>query len=149
MPICPIRLRYRRDDWYGRGVSEFFPYRFDNRFAAMWWPLGARPGKDGVRLTDDGTFEATFGRKRLETPLDNIEGAHVTRGYRWWTSVGMRLSFVDDGLTFGTNTEGGVCVHFRQRVAHVLGRKDHSALTVTVEDLDGLVEALGVTEPRT
>ena len=129
-------------------MSQFFPYRFDNRFMAMWLPLGARPGKDGVTLTDDDVFVATYGRKKLETPLANVEGAHITRDYRWWTSVGMRLSFVDDGLTFGTNTRGGVCVHFAEPVRRVIGRKDHSALTVTVDDLDGLVEALGEAEPR-
>lgn len=128
--------------------TAFFPYRFDRRFTAIWWPLGARPGRDGVRL-DDTTFTATFGRFRLRTPLANVDGAHVTRDYRWWTAVGIRLSFVDDGLTFGTNCEAGVCVHFTDPVRRVIGRKDHSALTVTVEDLDGLVAALGPAAPRT
>jgi hypothetical protein len=50
---------------------------------------------------------------------------------------------VDDGLTFGTNTKAGVCVHFREKVPSILNRKGHSALTVTVADLDGLVQALG------
>jgi hypothetical protein len=130
-------------------MSAFFPYDFDNRFAPIWWPLGARPGKDGVTLTDSGLLEATFGRKRLQTPMDNVEGAHITRDYRWWTSVGIRLSFADDGLTFGTNSKAGVCVHFHGRVPAVMGRNDHSALTVTVEDLDGLVGCLssGVVPP--
>ena len=122
-------------------MSQFFPYRFDDRFKALWWPLGARPGKDGVTLTDD-SFVATFGRLRLETPRANVTGAHVTRGYRWWTAVGARLSFADDGLTFGTNRDAGVCVHFDERVHRVIGLRDHSALTVTVDDLDGLVAAL-------
>ena len=112
------------------------------RLAAMWWPLGARPGKDGVSVTDDGLFVATFGRKRLETPLDTVDGAHITRDYRWWTSVGVRLSFADDGLTFGTNSRAGVCMHFSEKVPAVLGRKDHSALTVTVGDVSGLVQVL-------
>jgi hypothetical protein len=129
-------------------VADFYPYRFDQRFAAMWWPLGARPGRDGVTLTDDGNFVATYGRRRVETPRTNIDGAHVTRDYRWWTCVGIRLSFVDDGLTFGTNRDAGVCVHFLERIPRVLGRKDHSALTVTVEDVDGLVAALGEAAPR-
>lgn len=109
----------------------------------MWWPLGARPDRDGVELTDEGSFVATFGRKRLETPLANVDGAHMTSGYRWWTAVGIRLSRVDDGLTFGTNTEAGVCVHFAERVPRVIGRQDHSAITVTVADPEGLVAALG------
>ena len=48
---------------------------------------------------------ATFGRLRVTTPLANIDEAHVTEDYRWWTSVGARLSMVDDGLTF----ESGRC----------------------------------------
>lgn len=119
----------------------FFPYRFDRKFIGIWRPLGAREGVDGVTVTDD-SFLATFGRKRVETPMTNVTGAHATHDYRWWTAVGMRLSFVDDGLTFGTATHGGVCVHFDEPIRRVIGRKNHSALTVTVDDLDGLVQAI-------
>ena len=48
----------------------------------------------------------------------------------------------DDGLTFGTNANAGVCIHFRDKVPSPLRRTGHSALTVTVEDLEGLTEAL-------
>ena len=124
-------------------MNTFFPYAVDIKFAPLWLPLGLRPSKDGVAITDDGRFRATFGFLRLETPLDNVTGAHITRGYRWWTAVGVRVSFVDDGLTFGTNTKAGVCVHFREKVPSARGLKGYSALTVTVVDLDGLVRALG------
>jgi len=124
-------------------MSQFFPYALDLKFAPIWLPFGVRPSKDGVTITDDGRFRATFGFLGLETPRGNVTGAHVTRGYRWWTAVGARASFVDDGLTFGTNTTAGVCVHFREKVRSALSRKGHSALTVTVDDLDGLVHALG------
>jgi len=33
-------------------------------------------------------------------------------------------------------------VHFREKVPSLLKRSGHSALTVTVDDLEGLVEAL-------
>ena len=123
-------------------MPQFFPYAVDMRFALMWAPFGVRPSKDGVTTTDDGRLTATFGFLRLETALDNVDGAHITRGYRWWTAVGARGSLADDGLTFGTNTEAGVCVHFRDKVPSLLRRRGHSALTVTVVDLDGLVRAL-------
>jgi hypothetical protein len=127
-------------------MAEFFPYAVDARLAPFWLPFGVRPGKDGVTITDDETFRATFGLfPPVETPLDNIDGAHVTREYRWWTAAGARRSLADDGLTFGTNRDAGVCVHFRQRVRSVLGPAGHSALTVTVADLHGLVDRL----PRT
>ena len=90
---------------------------------------------------------ATFGFFKIETPLSNIDGAHITRNYRWWTAAGVRGSLVDDGLTFGTNADAGVCVHFRERVPSPMRRKGHSALTVTVADLDGLVARLDRHEP--
>lgn len=118
----------------------FFPYRLDPRFRFMLAPF--RVGRDdGVTITDE-TFTATFGRARLETPLANVTGAHATYDYAWWKAIGMRLSFADDGLTFGTATHGGVCVHFDERVRRVIGPRDHSALTVTVDDLDGLVDTI-------
>jgi hypothetical protein len=123
-------------------MSRFFPYDFDKRFAAMWLAFGARPSRDGVTLTDDGRLKATFGFFRVDTPIENVEGAHITRDYRWWTAIGVRGSMADDGLTFGTNTRGGVCVHFREPVKRAIGFRDHSALTVTVADLDGLERAL-------
>ena len=123
-------------------MAEFFAYAVDRRLAPFWLPLGVRPSKDGVTITDDGTFRATFGFFRVETPLTNIDGAHVTRNYRWWTAAGARGSLVDDGLTFGTNRTAGVCVHFREPVPSPLRRKGHSAITVTVADVDGLAGRL-------
>jgi hypothetical protein len=125
-------------------ADAFFPYRFDWRFAPMWLPFGLRPGRDGVHVVaEDNRFRATYGFFHVETPLDNVVGGHVTSGYRWYTAIGVRLSFVDDGLTFGTNRDSGVCVHFRQPISPVLGRKAHSALTVTVADCVGLVDCIG------
>ena len=50
---------------------------------------------------------------------------------------------VDDGLSFGSNYDAGVCIHFAEKVPSPLRRSGHSALTVTVEDLEGLTRALG------
>ena len=125
-------------------ADEFFPYRVDWRLAPFWLPFGVRPGHDGVHVdADANVFRATYGFFHLETPLDNVAGGHVTEHYRWYTAAGARLSFVDDGLTYGTNRQRGVCVHFREPAAGGPGRKPHSALTVTVEDCAGLVERLG------
>jgi hypothetical protein len=76
-------------------------------------------------------------------PLTNITGAHITRHYRWWTAFGVRGSRVDDGLSFGTNRDAGVCIHFAQKVPSRIRKTGHSALTVTVDDLGGLTDALG------
>ncbi|HUC37195.1 MAG TPA: hypothetical protein VMR97_08735 [Acidimicrobiales bacterium] len=123
-------------------MTSFFRYAIDYRFAPVLAPFGLRPRKDGVTITDDDRFIATFGLLKLETSLANVDGAHVTRDYRWWTAIGVRQSFVDDGLTFGTNRDAGVCVHFDERVRSPLRRRGHSALTVTVADLDGLIETV-------
>ena len=88
-------------------MAEFFAYAVDRRLAPFWLPFGVRPSKDGVTITDEGTFRATYGFFRVETPLSNIDDAHVTRDYRWWTAAGARGSLVDDGLTFGTNRRAG------------------------------------------
>lgn len=123
-------------------MAEFFPFAVDVRLAPFWLPFGLRPSKDGVKLTDDQTFTATYGLLRLATPLANVDGAHVTRGYRWWTAVGIRRSFADDGLTLGTNRDAGVCVHFRKPVPSPFRMRGHSAVTVTVRDVDGLANRL-------
>ena len=124
-------------------MTEVFRYAVDRKLTPFWLPFGVRTAKDGVTLTDDGRFVATFGFVRVETTLDNIDGAHITRDYRWWTAAGARLSMADDGLTFGTNAASGVCVHFHTKVPSRLRRSGHSALTVTVADPEGLVAALG------
>jgi hypothetical protein len=122
-------------------MEHYFPYAFDYRLAPLWLAFGVLPQRDGVRVTPGG-FEATFGLIRLRTERENVKGAHVTRDYRWWTAVGARMSFVDDGLTFGTNRNAGVCVHFHRPVPTLYRRSGHSALTVTVQDLDGLTATL-------
>ncbi len=119
-------------------MADFFTYAVDRRLFVFLLPFGLNPARDGVTLTDDGTFLARFGYLRLETPLANISEAHVTRDYRWWTAAGVRMSLADRGLTFGTNSTAGVCVHFRVPVPSPLRRKGHPALTVTVADVDGL-----------
>jgi hypothetical protein len=121
--------------------GRYFPYRYDPRLAPLWLPF-RWPGDQGVTLTEDGRFVARYGPFRAEAPLSSVLDAHITGPYRWWTAVGPRLSFVDDGLTFGTNAQAGVCVHFEPRVHRVVGLRDHSALTVTVADVEGLVAAL-------
>jgi hypothetical protein len=125
-------------------MTQHFGYAIDRRYLPVLLPFGLRRTRDGVTLTDEASFVATFGFFKLATPIANITGAHVTRGYRWWTAVGVRASLADDGLSFGTNTNAGVCVHFGEKVPSPLRRNGHSALTVTVADLEGLVRALGV-----
>jgi hypothetical protein len=123
-------------------MPDLFKYAVDPKAAPFLLVFGVRPNHDGVTITGDGKFVATFGFLRLRTEMANIDGAHITRDYRWWTAIGARVSFADDGLTFGTNADAGVCVHFREKVASPLRPSGHSALTVTVAELERLEEAL-------
>ena len=64
-----------------------------------------------------------------------------------WLPFGVRpskdgVTLTDDGLTFGTNHDAGVCIHFHKKVRSVLRRSGHSALTVTVADVERLIDAL-------
>ena len=127
-------------------VTTHFDYAIDKRYLPVLLPFLLRPAKDGVTLTEEGALEATFGPFKVATPVSNITGAHITRNYRWWSACGVRMSLADDGLTFGTNPDGGVCIHFAERVRSPLRRSGHSALTVTVADLEGLTGALGGSE---
>ncbi len=124
-------------------MTEHFGYAIDKRYLPVLLPFLLRPGRDGVTLTDEDGLIATFGLFKVVTPLSNITGAHITRNYRWWTACGVRMSRADDGLTFGTNHDGGVCIHFAEKVPSPLRRGGHSALTVTVAGLEALTTALG------
>jgi hypothetical protein len=123
-------------------MTDTYLYEIDKKFLPVLMLFGLRPKRDGVRLDEDGRLSATLGWLRLETTLTNVDEAHITSDYRWWTAVGARTSFVDDGLSFGTNYKAGVCIHFKAKVPSALSRKGHSALTVTVANLEGLQRAL-------
>ena len=127
-------------------MSKRFAYAIDKRYLPLLVPFGLRSSINGVTLTDEGdegSLLATFGFFKIKTPLANVTEAHITRNYRWWTAFGVRGSMVDDGLSFGTNHNAGVCIHFAEKVPSSLRRSGHSALTVTVADLEGLTNALG------
>ena len=123
-------------------MTQRFPYELDNRWSALFFGLGVGE-KDAVELTDDGRLVATYGRVSVETPLDNIDHTLVTGPHRWYTAVGLRLSFTDTGLTFGTNHRLGLCIAFREPIKKVIGFKDHDALWVSVADPHGLADAIG------
>jgi len=123
-------------------MSEFFPYRLDKRWSPMFAALRIKR-TDGVTLTDDGLLRATFGFLNVETPVENIDHTEVTGPHRWYTAVGARLSLADDGLTFGTNHQLGLCLEFVERIPKVIGFRKHSTLWVSVADPDGLANALG------
>jgi hypothetical protein len=123
-------------------TTQHFPYRLDKRWTALFLALGVGDD-DGVDISDTGELIATYGRVNVKTTLDNIDHTLVTGPHRWYTAVGLRLSFTDDGLTFGTNHHKGLCIAFVHKIPKVIGFKDHSMLWVSVADPEGLAAVIG------
>ncbi len=123
-------------------TDRFFPYELDRKWAPLFKVLSVGPD-DGVTVGDDRTLTATFGRVRVETTVDNVDHTEVGGPYRWYTAVGLRLSFADDGITFGTNNRRGLCIAFVEKIPRIIGMRKHSALWVSVADPEGLAAAIG------
>ncbi len=128
-------------------MTKHFPFRFDRRWTPLFFLLGVRDD-DGVRLNEDGTLVATYGRFSVHTTLENIDHTTVTGPHRWYTAVGLRLSFSDDSVTFGTNHYLGLSIVFKQKIPSVIGPRDHSTLWVSVDDPMGLAAAIESSPPR-
>jgi hypothetical protein len=101
-------------------MHAHFPYQFDKRWTALFFALGVGDD-DGVEISDNGELVATYGRVKVKTTLDNIDHTLVTGPHRWYTAVGLRLSFIDDGLTFGTNHHKGLSIAFVDKIPKVVG----------------------------
>jgi hypothetical protein len=50
-------------------MTQRFPYAIDKWYLPVILPFGLKPKTDGVLLTDDGGFVATFGFFTMATPL--------------------------------------------------------------------------------
>ncbi len=121
--------------------DQHFPYKLDKRWSALFLALRV-DDSDGVTITASGDLHATFGWKSVTTPISNIDHTEISGPHRWYTAVGMRLSFADDGITFGTNHHRGLCIGFVDKIPSVIGPRKHSNLWVSVEDPEGLAAAI-------
>ncbi|HEY6566830.1 MAG TPA: hypothetical protein VI341_04845 [Actinomycetota bacterium] len=121
-----------------------FEFRFDPRYRRILWLLGITPSRSWV-VIDRGWLDARFGLWRLRTPLVNIECTEVSGPYVAHRAIGPHVSMVDRGLSFGSNIERGVCLRFHEPVTTptTLSVIHHPGLTVTVDDIDALVAAIG------
>jgi hypothetical protein len=87
-----------------------------------------------------------YGRWRVETLLSNIRGVEITGPYAFLKTAGpARLALTDRGLTFASNGDRGLCLRFDRPVVGIepFGLIHHPTLTITVEDIEGLADALG------
>jgi hypothetical protein len=122
-----------------------FHFAFATAYRLACLPFGVTPGNSRVEV-GDGRLLARFGRWSVETPLDNIVGTAVTGPYGRLRTMGpAHLSLADKGLTFATNGRRGLCIQFRTPVPGLepTGHLRHPGLTVTVDDPEGLAQALG------
>jgi hypothetical protein len=111
-----------------------FPFDVDPRFGPLLLLLGVRGNAARVEVGPAGGLVARFGPLVVRTSLDNIAGVELTGPYRWYKAIGIRESWVDHGLTFGSTTAGGACIRFHAPVRGLgLGAR-HPGLTVTVKD---------------
>jgi hypothetical protein len=102
-----------------------------------------------VRTAADGerTLVAHFGPWSVSTPVDNVLATTVTGPYAAVKTMGpAHVSLSDLGLTFASTHERGLCIRFRAAVPGLAPTSliRHPALTVTVDDPDGLARALAV-----
>jgi hypothetical protein len=106
--------------------------------------LGISPRSAWVEVDGDHV-EIRFGVWHMVFDRSDIEAVSVTGPYRPWKVIGPpHLSLDDEGITFGTNAERGVCIRLLHPVRGLepTGLLRHPGITVTVADVDGLVAAL-------
>jgi|SRR5829696_1759829 len=129
--------------------AQQFAFRFDrwHRLAAL--PFGVTPSSAHVEVTTSADGErvltARFGPWCVTTQVDNVAGTATTGPYSLVKTAGpAHVSLKDFGLTFATNGSQGLCIRFRRSVPGLAptGLLRHPALTVTVDDVEGLERAL-------
>lgn len=120
--------------------THTFRFRFDPVSLPLR-ALGIWPSTCRVDVTETH-LDVRFGPWSCRTLLSNVKDVRITRDYTAVKAIGPRGSFADGGATFGTSTVGGVCICFRRKVAALTPAAVHPALTVTVEDLEGLAAEL-------
>lgn len=120
-----------------------FPFAFDPRYRPVLQILGITPGTARVEVTDH-ILDARFGVWRVATPLENVTGTSITGPYMAIRAIGPRLSLADRGISFGTNTDQGLCIRFRKPVPGIdpLRVIRHPGLTVTVAEPAALADVL-------
>jgi hypothetical protein len=128
-----------------------FGFRFDSWYRLAALPFGVSPSSAHVDVRTSAEGEALlvarFGPWQVSTPVTNVLSTTVSGPYSTVKTIGpAHVSLTDLGLTFATNRERGLCIRFRNSVPGVAptGLIRHPALTVTVEDPDGLARVLAV-----
>jgi hypothetical protein len=131
-------------------MATRFPFRFDPTYRRLARLFGITPDRAWVDLGEE-ELDARYGPWRVRTPASNIARVEVTGPYAFLKTAGpARLGITDRGLTFASNGDRGICVTFHSPVPGIdpFGWIRHPELTVTVLDVEGLVEALAHHDPE-
>jgi hypothetical protein len=107
---------------------------------AVLWLFGVHGAEDAWVDLADHTLTARFGRFSATTPITNIASWRIEGPWKWITAIGVRRSIRHADITFGGSPAGGVRLDFREPI--MVGPLKTPALYLTVEDLEGLGEAL-------
>ena len=102
--------------------------------------FGVHGAEDAWVDLDDDTLTAKFGWFSATMPIANIASWRIEGPWKWITAIGVRRSFRHADITFGGSPAGGVRLDFREPIK--VGPIKTPALYLTVEDLEGLGEAL-------
>lgn len=116
-----------------------FAYRLDPRSIVLRL-FGVHGAEDAWVDLGEDTLTASFGWFSATSPFANIASWRIEGPWRWITAIGVRRSFRHADITFGGSPAGGVRLDFREPIK--VGPIKTPALYLTVEDLDGLGEAL-------
>lgn len=117
-----------------------FAFRFHRLYRVLSVPFGITPRTSLVEVTDDRLM-IRFGPWRLKTTLANIVGCEETGPYSIFKTAGpARLSLADQGVTFATNPDAGLCLRFAEPVPALdpFGLIRHPGATLTVDRIDHL-----------
>lgn len=123
-------------------MTQTFSFAFDPRYTTVVRGFGVTPERASLTV-DDTELRVRFGMLTLTTPRANIRNAQVTGPHQPLKAIGVRMSLKDRGLTFGSAVGRTTCIEFVEPVkAQPFDIAKHPALTVSVEDPDGLAELL-------
>ena len=120
-----------------------FEFAFEKKYLPALAAIGVSPLTAKVDVSEK-TLDARFGPWRCRTSVKNISCVQRTGPYSALKVIGARGSFADRGSTFGTTTEGGICVEFKQpvKILDPSGIILHPGLTLTVADIEGFEKAV-------
>lgn len=124
--------------------TRLFPFRFTPIYRAAGLPFGVTSVTAGVQVGST-QLRIRFGPWLVRTRLSNVVSTAITGPYALLKTAGpAHLSFADRGMTCATNSERGLCIRFAEPVRGLepFGVLRHPAVTVTVEDCDGLAKFL-------